>query len=129
MRALALLVLVLVAVGCACGPVHRPGQPTVPPPSAGAASVHGHLSWPDCSTTGSTCPPVGDVPVHFADAAANRTFTAVSDRSGDYAIQLPPGSYVVIAGNADRSPYQRRLTVRPGDAVTLDLPISLPTGA
>lgn len=38
--------------------------------------------------------------MHFADASANRTFTAVSDRSGRYAIQVPPGSYMVIAGYA-----------------------------
>lgn len=42
--------------------------------------------------------------MHFADASANRTFTAVSDRSGRYAIQVPPGSYMVIAGYADLSP-------------------------
>jgi hypothetical protein len=59
----------------------------------------------------------------------NRTFTTVSDRSGHFTIQLPAGSYVVIAGNADRSPYVRQVTLRPGDTVKLDLPISLPRGA
>ncbi|HSR26073.1 MAG TPA: carboxypeptidase-like regulatory domain-containing protein, partial [Candidatus Eisenbacteria bacterium] len=62
------------------------------------------------------------------DASASRTFTAVSDGSGGYAIQLPPGTYVVIAGHADRSPYQRQVTVRPGDVITLNLAISPPTG-
>jgi hypothetical protein len=58
----------------------------------------------------------------------DRTFTAVSDRSGLHTIQVPPGSYVVIAGNADRRHYQHLLTLRPDDTVKLDLSISLPTG-
>jgi hypothetical protein len=69
------------------------------------------------------------VPVHFADASARRTFTATSDGSGADVIQLPPGSYVVIAGDADRSPYARQVTVNPRDTINLDLSISLPTGA
>ena len=127
MRTLALAGL-LVAAG-ACGSVHRAEAPS-PPPSPGsapAATVRGHLSWPDCA--GSACPPVDGVTVHFADATANRTYSAVSDRSGAYVIEVPPGTYQVIAGDADRSPYQRQLTVRGTEAVTLDLSISLPTGA
>ena len=113
-------------LAAACGSVHRPLEST-PTPAPGSALVRGHLSWPDCS--GPTCPSLGDVPVHFADAAANRTFTAISDGSGAYAIQVPPGSYVVIAGHADRSDYARSLVVRAGDTVALDLKISPPTGA
>ena len=120
--------LAVVAV-MSCGSVQRIGQPATPSPGAATATVSGHVSWPDCSATASACPSVDEVPVHFADASSNRTFTAVSDRSGGYVIQLPPGSYLVIAGHADRGPYQRQLTVRPGDAVKLDLAISLPTGA
>ncbi len=123
MRGLAVLLLV---ASLACGSVRRPGE-TVRTPTGPVATVTGHLSWPDCA--GSGCPPLGGVPVHFFDAAANQTYTAVSDRDGGYAIDVPPGSYVVIAGNADRSPYQRQLTVRAGDSVTLDLRIALPTGA
>ncbi|HXM55853.1 MAG TPA: carboxypeptidase-like regulatory domain-containing protein [Candidatus Dormibacteraeota bacterium] len=125
MRALALVCLLLAAG--ACGSVGRPGAPSPSPSRGPIATVSGHLSWPDCA--GSTCPPVGGVAVHFWDASANRTYTAVSDRSGGYAIELPPGTYRAIAGDADRSPYQRQLAVRAGDAVTLDLSISLPTGA
>ncbi len=40
-----------------------------------------------------------------------------------------PGSYPVIAGVRDRSPYQRQLTLWAGETATLDLRISLPTGA
>lgn len=121
--------LLAVVVVLSCGSVQRIGQPATPTASAGMAAVSGQVSWPDCSAAASTCQSVDGIPVHFADASMNRTFTAVTDRSGRYTIQVPPGSYVVIAGNADRSPYQRQLTLRPGDAVKLDLPISLPTGA
>ena len=120
--------LAVVAV-LSCGSVQRIGQPATPSPGGPMATVTGHVSWPDCPSTAGACAPVDQVPVHFADASANRTYTAVSDRSGFYRIQLPAGSYQVIAGDADRSPYQRQLTVRPGDSVQLDLPISLPTGA
>jgi len=111
----------------ACGSVHRPERSS-PPTNFDAATVHGHVSWPDCRSPASTCPPVHGVEIHFADAAANRTVTATSDDSGSYSIQLPPGSYVAIAGNADRSPFQRPITVQRGDDITLDLSIALPTG-
>ena len=64
-----------------------------------------------------------------ADATERRTFTAVTDGAGRYSIQLPPGIYVAIAGDADRSVYERRLAVHPGDAIALDLSVSPPTGA
>lgn len=124
-----LIWLLAVVTVLGCGSVQRIGQPATPSPGAETATVSGHVSWPDCSSTGPACSSVAGVPVHFADASANRTFTAVSDGSGSYDIRLPAGSYQVIAGNADRSPYQRQLTVRPGDVVKLDLSISLPTGA
>lgn len=126
-KSAALLVGVLAAAGC--GSVHRlAASPTSTPTGAGAtATVTGHVSWPDCSG-GAACPGVDGIAVHFADAAGRRTFTAVSDGSGRYTIQLPPGSYQVIAGDADRSPYQRPVAVRPGDSIELDLRISLPTG-
>jgi len=92
------------------------------------ATVNGHASWPNCGSPGHSCPPLAGTPIHFADAAANRTLTAVADSSGAYSIQVPAGSYVVIAGRADRSPYQRQVTIRPGDTLTLDLEIALPTG-
>ena len=92
------------------------------------ATVKGHVSRPDCISSAQGCPRVEDTPVHFADAVANRTFTAVADSSGGYSIRVPAGSYVVIAGRADRSPYQRQITLRPGDSLTLDLTIALPTG-
>jgi carboxypeptidase family protein len=119
--------LVLLAAA-ACGSVRR-AEPS-PPPSGDAptATVRGRVSWPDCQPPAPTCRPVDAIPVHFADAAANRTFTAVSDGSGRYSIQVPPGSYVVIAGNADRSPYQREVVLRAQDDLTLDLTIALPTG-
>ena len=92
------------------------------------ATVKGHVSWPNCAPLGQNCPPVDGTPIHFADAAANRTFTSVADNSGAYSIRVPAGSYIVIAGRADRSPYQRQVTIRPGDTLTLDLKIALPTG-
>lgn len=128
MRPSLICLLALVTV-LSCGSVQRIGQPAVPSHGVATATVSGHVSWPDCSSTGDACSSVDGVPVHFADASANRTFTAVSDRSGSYHIQLPAGSYQVIAGSADRSPYQRQLTVHPGDTLRLDLSISLPTGA
>jgi hypothetical protein len=125
MRRQALVGLLLIA--CACGSVRPPAAPApVPSGNTGSATVRGHLSWPDCA--GTACPSLAGVPVHFADPAANRTYTALADGSGGYAIQVPPGSYLVIAGNADRSPYQRQLSVRAGDDDTLDLTIALPTG-
>jgi hypothetical protein len=123
---LAVSVLLLAAAGC--GSVRRAEPSPLPSGSAETASVRGRVSWPDCQRPASNCPPVDGIPVHFADAAANRTFTAVSDGSGRYSIQVPPGSYVVIAGNADRSPYQRPVTLHARDDLTLDLAIALPTG-
>ena len=91
------------------------------------ATVRGHVSWPECPSA-QGCPPVEGTPIHFANAAANRTFTAVADSSGAYSIQVADGLYVVIAGRADRSPYQRQVTIRRGDDLTLDLKIAPPTG-
>jgi hypothetical protein len=73
------------------------------------------------------CPSVDGTAIHFS--TSSDSFSAVSDASGAYSISLPSGTYTAIAGDADRSPYARQLTVTPGDAVTLDLTISLPTGA
>jgi hypothetical protein len=123
----AVAIVLAVVIMAACGSAHRIVAPTGTP-ATGRATITGHVSWPDCPSGGASCPPVGDIPVHFADAAANQTYTAVSDSSGRYSVQVPPGSYVVIAGDADRSPLQRQLTVRSGESITLDLPISLPTG-
>lgn len=123
---MALGCLVLLILLGACGSVQRL-EPQPSPGGGPTATVSGHVSWPDCAGPG--CPPLGGVAVHFFDAAANQTYTAVSDRDGGYSIAVPPGSYVVIAGDADRSPYQRQLTVRAGDVRTLDLRIALPTGA
>jgi hypothetical protein len=72
---------------------------------------------------------VEGTPVHFADAAANRTFTAVANSSGGYSIRVPAASYVVIAGRADRSRYQRQITVRAGERLTLNLTIAVATGS
>jgi hypothetical protein len=127
MRPMALICLLLLLAAGACGSVHRLGPPSPSPRGGPAATVSGHVSWPDCAGPG--CPSLGGVAVHFFDAAANQTYTAVSMRDGGYSIAVPPGSYLVIAGDADRSQYQRQLTVRAGDVSTLDLLISPPTGA
>jgi hypothetical protein len=121
--------------GTAVSSTHSPSVPASAPsanptatppggPSVRSATVSGHVHWPDCP---SPCPPAPDVPVHFS--TATNTWSAVSDSAGAYTIRLPPGAYTVIAGNADRSPYPQALTVRAGDAVTLDLTVSPPTGA
>jgi hypothetical protein len=119
--------LAILAVG-ACGSVHRLDEPPRPTAEAGTATVTGHVSWPDCRSSAPSYPPLDGAPIHFADSAANRTFTAVADGSGGYSIRIPAGSYVAIAGRADRSPYQRRVTVRGGDTLIVDLLVSLPTG-
>lgn len=93
------------------------------------AMVKGHVSWPDSACSAQGCPHLRGTPVHFADAAANRTFTAFAGSSGGYSIRVPAGSYVVIAGRADRSPYQRQITVQPGEHLTLNLTITPPTGS
>ncbi len=74
------------------------------------------------------CPSVGGIPVYFSDSTVNQVFKATSDGTGGYSIELPPGTYDVIAGHADRSQYAKRITVRHGEALTLDLFISPPTG-
>src|SRR5215469_317222 len=99
----------------ACGSVHRLGEPSRRTGATGMATVKGHVSWPDCTSSAQGCPRVEDTPVHFADAVANRTFTAVADSSR---VRLSPGRSV-IAGRADRSPYQRQITLRPGESLTL----------
>jgi hypothetical protein len=123
--------LAVLLVG-ACGSVHRSGEPSgsTPGPARGTgmATVKGHVSWPDWACSAQGCPRVEDTPVHFADAAANRTFTAFAGSSGGYSIRIPAGSYVVIAGRADRSPHQRQITVQPGEHLTLNLTITPPTG-
>jgi len=93
------------------------------------AVVKGHVSWPDWACSAQGCPRVEGTPVHFADAVAHRTLTAVADSSGGYSIRVSAGSYVVIAGRADRSRYQRQITVRPGERLTLNLTISPATGS
>lgn len=117
----------------ACGSAHRPSEPSASAPASaggtGTAAVKGRVSWPEWACSAQGCPRVEGTPVHFADAAANRTFTAVADSSGGYSIRVPPGSYVVIAGRADRSRYQRQITVRPGERLTLDLTIAPATGS
>src|SRR4029077_3857399 len=121
------IIVGLLAVLCvgACGSVHRSGEPSgsTPGPAGGTgmATVKGHVSWPDWACSAQGCPRVEDTPVHFADAAANRTFTAVAASSGGYSIRIPAGSYVVIAGRADRSPHQRQITVQPGEHLTVNL--------
>ena len=134
-RAGALLGLLAAVAFTACGAVHRLG-PTAAPTAAptptaaatGGATVTGRVYWPDCPS-GPACPSAAGVAVHFANATDRRTFTATSDRSGGYTIQLPPGVYVAIAGDADRSQYERRLAVHTGDRIQADLPISPPTGS
>ena len=93
------------------------------------ATVKGHVSRPDCTSSAQGCPRVEDTPVHFADAAANRTFTAIAESSGGYSIRVPTGSYVVIAERADRSPYQQQITVQPSEHLTLNLTITQPTSS
>jgi len=111
----------------ACGPAAVPGppQPASESTSSVGAVVSGHVSWPDCSQD---CPSASGIPVYFSDLTVNQVFTATSDATGRYSIELPPGTYKVIAGHADRSLYEKRITVRPHDALTMDLFISPPTG-
>jgi Carboxypeptidase regulatory-like domain len=119
-------VAVLIAVVLlACGAVRPAGGS--PPGDAGRATVTGHVHWPDCA--GAACPPLDDVAVHFSVPSESRHFTTTTGAAGQYSISLPPGTYVVIAGDADRSALAKQVTVGPGDTVTLDLPISPPTGA
>jgi hypothetical protein len=80
----------------ACGTVHRVVEPTVPPVT-GSATITGQVSWPDCPGGGANCPSVVDIPVHFAHAAANQTYTAVSDRSGRYSVLVGGQAFPVIS--------------------------------
>jgi len=74
------------------------------------------------------CPSISGIPIHFSDSTAGEVFTATSDDSGSYSIELIPGMYDVIAGHADRSQYAKRITIRQSETLTLDLFISPPTG-
>jgi hypothetical protein len=125
--------LLAMLVIAACGSSHRPGELSASASTSaggtGTAAVNGRVSWPDWACSAQGCPRVEGTPVHFANATANRTFTAVADSSGGYSIWVPAGSYVVIAGRADRSRYQRQITVRPGERLTLDLTITPSTGS
>ena len=97
--------------------------------ASGTATVSGHIYWPDCPSGGSGCPPLLGQPVHFSSASTSTHVMTTSDSSGAYSIRLHPGSYVVIAGHADRSVFQQQLTVKAGDTVTLNIPVSPATGA
>jgi hypothetical protein len=97
--------------------------------ASGTATVRGQIYWPDCPGGGPGCPSLEDMPIHFSSPPTRTHAMTTSDASGAYSIQLHPGTYVVIAGHADRSVFQRQLTVKAGDTVTLDLAISPATGA
>ena len=97
--------------------------------AAGTAMVSGHVYWPSCPAGGAGCPPLEDVPIHFSSPPTRTHIMTTSNASGAFSIRLHPGTYLVIAGHAERSVLQRQLTVKAGDAVTLDLPISPATGA
>lgn len=96
--------------------------------ASGSGVVRGHVYWPQCQPGSPDCPPLDGVRVSFQDSGANQAYLATSDASGAYEVRLPAGEYSAIAGRADRSVFERRLSVKAGDTVTLDLPISPATG-
>jgi hypothetical protein len=108
-----------------------PAQPidTASGLASGTATVSGHIYWPNCPGGGHGCPSLEDLPIHFSSLPTRTHVMTTSDASGAYSIPLHPGTYIVIAGHADRSVFQRQLTVKAGDTVTLDLAISPATGA
>jgi hypothetical protein len=121
--------MITILAVAACGSVHRLAGPSDSGPQAsGTATVSGHVYWPSCPSGGPGCPTVEGVPVHFSWAPDQLHVMATSDASGTYSIQLRPGTYVVIAGHADRSSYEQRVTVKDGDRLTLNLPVSPSTG-
>src|SRR3981081_1885429 len=120
--------IAILASVAACGSVHSPASPSDSGEAAGTAIVSGGVYWPSCPSGGPGCPTLEGVPVHFSWAPDQVHVMATSDASGNYSIRLRPGTYVVIAGHADRSPYEQQLTVKDGDRLTLDLPVSPSTG-
>jgi hypothetical protein len=85
--------------------------------------------WPNCPGGALGCPSLDDMPIHFSSPPTRTHVMTTTNASGAYSIRLHPGTYVVIAGHADRSVFQRQLTVKTGDTVTLDLAMSPATGA
>ena len=121
-----LLVLVAAAL-LACGA--RP--PVGDSRQAGDATVRGRVFCPASQTAPADCPPLDDLPVNFSSPPESSPFahhSATTGPGGAYSIRLPAGTYVVVAGRADRSIPERRVTVKAGDVVTLDLPLTPPTG-
>ncbi len=114
----------------ACGSVHRLGGPfdSRHEPS-GTATVSGHVYWPHGPTTPPQPATLKGIPIHFSWAPERVHLMTTSDAAGEYSIRLPPGTYVVIAGHADHSMYEKQLTVKAGESVTLDVPVSPSTGA
>jgi len=100
------------------------------PGLVGAIAREGGLAWSDgVGSADLETPGVAPTPdTQYLIASHSKTFTAVAGSSGGYSIRIPAGSYVVIAGRADRSPHQRQITVQPGEHLTLNLTITPPTG-
>lgn len=95
---------------------------------AGTATVSGHVYWPGSPGGSPRSRRLKGIPVHFSWAASQIHAMTTADASGTYSIELQPGDYVVIAGHADRSVHEQRLTLKAGDAIKLDLPVSPATG-
>ena len=85
------------------------------------SSVSGHVVASPCRPVERSgdppCPPVAGVTVGFG------TITAVTDSTGTYVVNLPPGTYPIKikAGNWERPATPASVTVKSGDTIILNL--------
>ncbi len=122
--------LFAILAAAACGSVHRAGGPSDSGnQDSGTATVSGHVYWPGCPASGPQCPTLKGIPIHFNGLPDAAHVMTTSDASGEYSIRLHPGTYVVIAGHAEHSAHELQVSVKAGEAVTLDVPVSPATGA
>jgi len=122
--------LFTILAAAACGSVHELGGPSDPGhEDHGTATVSGHVYWPRCPASGPQCPTLKGMPIHFSWLPGRVHVMTTSNASGEYSIRLHPGTYVVIAGHADHSAHELQLSVKAGEVVTLDVPVSPATGA
>lgn len=90
-------------------------------PAVASSSVSGRVVASPCRPVERSgdppCPPVPGATVEFG------TITAVTDSTGTYLVNLPPGTYPIKikAGNWERPATPASVTVKSGDTIILNL--------
>ena len=105
--------------------VERTGDVVLAPGGAGAGSIAGHVHME------ASARPAREVRVRLQPTpAAGWSVQALTDRSGDFELELPGGSYEAYAvSSAPGKRRARTLVVREGRTATADLEMPIPAGS